>query len=180
MIALRTFQMLSVALLASGLMLPVARPTLAQTTEEGAIETGRFGDWIVHQNASGGPKTCFAASVPKTKEPAGANRAKIVFYVSAWPKEGIKSEISVKLGYKIKPDGPIKVTVGTDSFSLFAQEDRAYVADATDELKLIEAMRKGQKVIVQATSARGTQTTDTYSLQGLGQALQAVATACPG
>lgn len=166
------------ALLTFGLAL-LATPAAAQTAEEGAVETGRFGDWIVHQNAGEGPKTCFAASQPKTKEPAGANRAKIVFYVSAWPKEGIKSEVSVKLGYRIKPESAIAVTVGDQAFKLFPQEDRAYVADATEELKLVEALRKGSKVVVQATSTRGTETTDTYSLSGLGQALQAVATACP-
>jgi hypothetical protein len=168
-----------IALLTLGLTLGWSAAVSAQSAEEGAVETGRFGDWIVHQNAGSGPKTCFAASVPKAKEPAGANRSKIVFYISAWPKEGIKSEISVKLGYPIKPESSIAVSVGSDSFSLFPQEDRAYVADATEELKMIEALRKGSKVVVQATSTRGTQTTDTYSLAGLGQALQAVATACP-
>jgi hypothetical protein len=163
----------------SGLALVWAFPLAAQTLAQGAVEMKKFGDWIVHQNAGEGPKICFAAALPKMKEPAGANRAKIVFYISAWPKDGVKSEISVKLGYPIKPDSEIGVTVGTDAFKLFPQEDRAYVADSTDELKLIEAMKKGSQVIVKATSARGTQTTDTYSLQGLGQALQAVATACP-
>lgn len=154
-------------------------PLAAQTTEQAALETGKFGNWIVHQNAGDGPKICFAATQPTAKEPAGANRAKVVLYISAWPKEGVKSEVSIKLGYRAKPDSPISLTIGETAFQLFAQEDRAYVADATEELKLIDALKKGSKATVQATSSRGTQTTDTYSLQGLGQALQAVATACP-
>jgi invasion protein IalB len=155
------------------------QPIVAQPAETTAHETGRFGDWIVHQNAGEGPKICFAASQPKIKEPASANRSKVVLYVSAWPKEGVKSEISVKLGYPIKSDAPVAVMVGTDSFQLFANDDRAYVSDATEELKLIDAMKKGSTLTVQATSARGTQTKDTYSLQGIGQALSALATACP-
>lgn len=154
-------------------------PASAQTPEPGSLRTGTFGDWLVHQNAGGGPKICFAATQPKAKEPAGANRAKVVLYISAWPKEGVKSEFSVKLGYRIKPDAPVAVTVGDDAFQLFADEDRAYVADATEELKLIDAMKKGSKLVVKATSTRGTETTDTYSLNGIGQALDAVATACP-
>lgn len=157
-----------------GLLAPMG-PCLAQT----AVETGKFGAWILHQNAGDGPKICFAASVPTLKEPAGANRAKVVLYVSAWPKEGVKSEISFKLGYKIKGGSPVAVTVGTDAFNLFSNDDRAYVADPTEELKLLDAMKKGSKLVIQATSERGTQTTDTYSLQGLGQALQAIAAACP-
>jgi invasion protein IalB len=169
----------TISTLLSGLLLLWALPAGAQTATEGALETGKFGDWIVHRNAGDGPKICFAATQPRIKEPAGANRAKIVLYVSAWPKEGVKSEVSIKLGYRIKPDSPVAVTVGTDSFQLFAEEDRAYVSDATEELKLIEAMKKGSKLVVQATSSKGTQTTDTYSLSGLGQALQAIASACP-
>lgn len=165
--------------LLSGLLLLWALPAGAQTAAEGALETGKFGDWIVHRNAGDGPKICFAATQPRIKEPAGANRAKIVLYVSAWPKEGVKSEVSIKLGYRIKADSSVAVTIGTDSFQLFAEEDRAYVSDATEELKLIDAMKKGSKLVVQATSTKGTQTTDTYSLNGLGQALQAIASACP-
>ncbi len=71
------------------------------------------------------------------------------------------------------------MTVVDDAYQLFADEDRAFVADATDELKLLEDMKKSSKLVVKATSSRGTETTDTYSLTGLGQALEAVATACP-
>lgn len=152
-----------------------ARTALAQ----GAVETGRYGAWILHQSADASAKICFAATQPTAKEPAGANRAKALLYVSAWPKEGVKAEISVKLGYPIKAGSDITVLVGNDTFTLFPKEERAYVADATEELKLIEAMKKGSKLTVQATSERGTATTDTYSLAGLSQALQALAAACP-
>ncbi len=165
--------------LLTALALLWASPALAQAPEPGSLKTGTSGEWIIHQNVGDGPKTCFAATLPKTKEPAGANRAKVVLYVSAWPKDGVKSEFSVKLGYRIKPDAPVAVTVGDDAFQLFADEDRAYVADATEESKLIEAMKKSPKLVVKATSSRGTETTDTYSLAGLGPALDAVATACP-
>lgn len=169
----------SLPILLAGLVLLWAPPLGAQEPETTALETGKFGDWIVHQNAGDGPKICFAASQPKIKEPAGANRSKIVLYVSAWPKEGVKSEVSIKLGYPIKPDSPVAVTVGADAFELFAKDDRAYVSDPTEELKLVEAMKKGATLTVQATSTRGTQTKDTYSLQGVGQALAALAEACP-
>jgi invasion protein IalB len=167
-----------IPLLLSALVISGPR-ALAQATEPGSMKTGEAGNWIIHQNAGKGPKICFAASQPTLKEPAGANRSKVVLYVSAWPKDGVKSEVSVKLGYPIKPDAPVAVTVGDAAFQLFADADRAYVADATEELKLVEAMKRGSKLVVKAVSARGTETTDTYSLNGLGQALEAVASACP-
>lgn len=168
----------SIPSLVSAVALLWATPLAAQSSE-GAVEIGRFGQWILHQNAGNGEKVCFVASQPQKKEPASANRSAIVFYISAWPKDGIKSEVSVKLGYPIKADGPVVVSVDSDEFQLFAKDDRAYVSDATDELKLIEAMKKGTWVIVKGTSARGTQTTDTYSLMGVTKALQEMASACP-
>lgn len=159
------------------LFLTTASPITAAA--QGAVETGRHGAWIMHQSADAASKSCFAAAQPTAKEPAGANRGRTLLYVTAWPKEGVKAEVSIKLGYPIKAGSDITVTVGNDAFALFPNEERAYVADATEELKLIEAMRKGSKLTVQATSERGTATTDTYSLSGLSQALQALAAGCP-
>lgn len=170
--------LLAFALLGVAASIAALGPSRARA-DETALETGRFGDWVVNQNSGSGPKICFVASQPKLKEPAGANRAKIVLYVSAWPKDGVKNEISIKLGYQIKAGTPVAVTVGSDAFQLFAKDDRAYVSNPTEELKLVEAMKSASTLTVKATSAKGTQTTDTYSLKGLDQALAAMATACP-
>jgi invasion protein IalB len=145
---------------------------------QGANTVGTYGNWSLNATPGDADKTCFAAASPTQKEPAGANRAPVVFYVSAWPKDGVKSEISVKLGYKIKAGSEIVLTVGTATYKLFAKDDRAFIGDATQELKLLEAMKKASKLQVQATSERGTATTDTYSLGGLTQALQALAQNC--
>ena len=145
---------------------------------QGALEVGRRGAWIIHQTPDAASQVCFAATSPVAKEPATANRSRMLLYVSAWPKEGVKAEVSVKLGYPIKTGSDITITVGDDAFTLFPKDDRAFVSDATEELKLLEAMKKGSKLIVQATSERGTATTDTYSLAGLTQALQALAASC--
>lgn len=145
---------------------------------EGAVVAGHFGDWALHISEGASHKICFAATEPKQKEPAVANRATALLYISAWPKEGVKSEFSVKLGYPVKAQSAT-VSVGKDTFKLLVKEERAYVSDATEELKLIEAMKKGSDIVVRATSERGTATTDTYSLSGISQALKALETACP-
>lgn len=146
---------------------------------QGANKLGAYGNWSLNATPDAASKTCFAAASPTQKEPAGANRAPVILYVSAWPKEGVKSEISFKLGYKIKVDSPITATIGTATYTLFAKDDRAFVADATQELKLLDEMKKGSRLQLQATSERGTATTDTYSLAGLTQALKAMAASCP-
>ena len=61
---------------------------------------------------------------------------------------------------------------------MFSADERAYVQDATQELKLLDAMKKGAKLAVTATTATGTTVTDTYSLAGLGQAMQELQSTC--
>ncbi len=150
-----------------------------EVAAQGANKLGAYGNWSLNATPDAANKTCFAATSPTQKEPAGANRAPVVLYISAWPKEGVKSEISLKLGYKIKGGSDVVVTIGTATYTLFGKDDRAFVADPTQELKLLEEMKKGSKLQVQATSERGTATTDTYSLAGLSQALKALAQSCP-
>jgi Invasion associated locus B (IalB) protein len=124
-------------------------------------------------------QTCFVATQPQAVEPLGANRGPIYFYISAWPKDGVKTEPSVKVGYPIDEAKEMTVTIGTDVFKLFAKGERGFVSDPTEELKLVEAMKKGTTAVVKATSKRGTSTTDTYSLSGLTQALDKLAATCP-
>ena len=110
--------------------------------------------------------------------PADAAREAPRIYISAWLAEGIKSEISVRLGFPPKKVSEISASVTPASFKLFAADERAYVQDQTQELKLVEAMKKGSKLTVSATTATGTAITDTYSLVGLGQALQELQKTC--
>jgi len=63
-------------------------------------------------------------------------------------------------------------------FKLFSRGDRAYVIDPTDELKLLEAMKRASSVVVTAQSEQGAASRDTYSLAGITQALQAVSGGC--
>lgn len=137
-----------------------------------------FSDWSSYMHEDARTKICFAVSQPKSQEPKGANRDPAFFYISAWPKDNVRTEISIKIGYPFKKGSEATVTVGSASFKLFTQNDRAFVGDAAQEVKLIDAMKKAQTMQVQGMSERGTTTTDNYSLAGLAQALQAAAEQC--
>ena len=139
---------------------------------------GTFSSWTSFTHGEAATLLCFAASQLSKQEPANAKRDPAFIYVSSWPKDGVKAEISVKIGYALRKGSDVTLAVGSASFKLFVNGDRAYIADATEELKLLETMRKGSTMTVQAISERGTTTTDTYSLAGISQALQAVATNC--
>lgn len=148
----------------------------AQTAD--AVET--FTDWTAYTAEAGGKKICFASSAPKVTLPKGANRGKILFYVSIWTGEGgVRDEISVKVGYPLKPGSISTVEIGSEKFSLFVENDRAFVEKTEDEKRLSAAMRKGSLMIVKGVSARGTQTLDRYSLNGVSAALDRIAKECP-
>ena len=156
-------------------------PLLATAPAWAATLVNTFNDWTLYSNAAGS-QICFLAAAPSATEPAGLKRDPALLYISTWPKDGVKAEISVKLGFPArKTTEPVLTISGavTGAFKLFVKDDRAYVADATQELKLLEAMKKGSKLTVQATSERGTSVSDTYSLQGITNALQALAGGCP-
>jgi invasion protein IalB len=52
------------------------------------------------------------------------------------------------------------------------------VKDATDETKMVDALRKGADTVIKAVTSKGTRTTDTFSLKGISQALDRVAEEC--
>ena len=70
------------------------------------------------------------------------------------------------------------VTAGGRSFTLPGDDDKAYTKDLADEQKLLAAMTGGGAMVVKATSAKGTATTDQYSLEGLAAAVQKAQQAC--
>jgi len=148
---------------------------LAQTV--GLAE--QVGKWRLFTDLATPRKICFLASQPTERQPKGLSRGPVYFYVSAWPKDGVKAEVSVKLGYRVRKGAEPVLTIGGERFALFADGERAYIGDPTRELKAVEAMKKGSQMIVQATNERGAVTTDFYSLVGLAQALQKLAASCP-
>ncbi len=139
---------------------------------------GTHNSWSFYSHEEGSTRLCFAVGAPQSTEPAGARRDAVFFYVSAWPRDGVRSEISVKIGYPFRKGSEATVTIGNESFKLFTQEERAFVNDPFEELKLIEAMKKGSTMVVQGQSERGTTTKDTYSLAGMTRAMQSLTAGC--
>ena len=137
----------------------------------------KFGEWrvLAHEGEEG--RICFAIASPRISDPPAASNG-AHFYVSAWPKEGVRAEISVKTGAALKPGAPASIQLDQTFYKLFSKGDRAFVIDATDELKLLEAMKKGSTVTVLAQNEQGVVSKDISSLSGISQALQAVSGGC--
>jgi Invasion associated locus B (IalB) protein len=158
-----------------GLSLAAASgPAFAQS----ATPLGQFKDWGAYVAESGGGKVCYALSQPKSSQPTGANRDPVYFFVTSRPGSGVKNEVSIIIGYPYKPDSKASVVIGSDTFDLFTKDDGAWVENAAAESNLVAAMRRGANMIVNGTSARGTDTADTFSLSGISAALDKIAQEC--
>lgn len=139
-----------------------------------------FKDWTTFVADVGGKKICFASAAPQKTLPKGVNRGSILFYVTNWTGEGgVRGEVSIKIGYTFKPDSKPTVEIGADKFSLFVEDDHAFVEQDQDQARMIDAMRKGNAMIVKGLSNRGTSMEDSYSLLGLSAALDRIAKECP-
>jgi hypothetical protein len=159
----------------AAIMLCIASPAFAQTAK--LLKT--FDDWQVFVHEANNEKVCFAATAPKESTPKGATRGSIFLYLTTWQKDGVKNEVSVKIGYTFKPESTPTVAIGSQKFDLYPKDDKAFMRDPGDERKLVDAMRKGSSLEVTGVSARGTSTEDKYSLRGLSAALKHVEDNCP-
>ncbi len=143
---------------------------------------GTFKDWSVYSSGSGKDKVCYALAQPKSSEPKKVKRDPIFFLISTWPGRNVHDEPSVVPGYTYREGAKVGIEVGSDKFELFTKNEGdaggAWMENADDEKRLIDAMQRGSGMFVTGTSARGTLTRDTYSLGGIKAALDKVAATC--
>ena len=123
---------------------------------------------------------CFALAKPASSQTNPANRPRDPSYmfVSSRPAEKVKDEVSIIIGYGFKPNSDATIDLGGTNFAMYTQNDGAWIKNAAEETRLVDSMRKGADLVVKGTSARGTQSADTYSLKGLSQALDRVGQEC--
>ena len=146
-------------------------PVTQALSAEAVTKIDTFTDWSLYADAKSPLLFCFVASESKSSDPKGATRDAPHLYISAWPKDGVKTEISFRMGFPVMAASEPSVNIGEAQFKLFANEDRIYVKDPTQEPKLVDVMKKGTDLKAAVTSERGTTVTDSYSLSGLGQAM---------
>jgi hypothetical protein len=157
-------------------------PTPAAAVAGGAQPTliGQYGTWGAYTAAPNGRKVCFALAKPTSAKTNPANRPRDPSYafVSTRPAEKVANEVSVMIGYPFKPGFEATLEVAGAKFALYTQGDGAWIKNAADEARMVEALRKGADAVVKGQSAKGTETTDTFALKGLVQALDRIAQEC--
>jgi Invasion associated locus B (IalB) protein len=141
---------------------------------------GQFGDWGAYTAANGGKKLCYALAKPSSQatEPANRPRDPAYIFVSTRPSENVRNELSIVIGYPFKPGYEANVDIGSAKYAMYTQGDGAWIKNAAEEARMVDAMRRGSDLVVTGESGRGTKSTDRYNLKGLSQALDRVAQEC--
>ncbi len=167
---------------AKGAAKPEAAASPAAAAAGGAEPTliGQFGTWGAYTATPNGKKVCFALAKPSSSKTNPPNRPRDPAYafVSTRPAEKVTNEVSIMIGYTLKPGSESTLEVGGASYAMYTQGDGLWIKNAAEEERMVEAMRKSADVTVKGVSAKGTETIDTFSLKGLAQALDRLAQDC--
>lgn len=139
---------------------------------------GEFRDWAAWVDGAGDAKVCFIASKPKATAPKGVNRGEIYFYVTHRPSRGIDGEVAVRIGYPFAKNNEGIIKIGSREFALRFDGDRGWPTPASEDPRVVNAMKAGAKMTIRGVSARGTKTSDSYSLLGFTAAYNAMTKAC--
>ena len=162
---------------------PPAKPEPAATAAAGGAEPtliGQFGTWGAYSATPNGRKVCFALAKPSSSKTNPPNRPRDPAYafVSTRPAERVVNEVSIMIGYALKPGSESSLEVGGSAYAMYTQGDGLWIKNAAEEEQMVSAMRKSAEVTVKGVSAKGTETTDVFSLKGLAQALDRLAQDC--
>jgi hypothetical protein len=161
---------------------PAAPATTAAATPADTQPTllGQYGDWGAYWAAPNGRKVCFSIAKPKSAQtnPAGRKRDQAYLFISSRPAENVRNEVSVIIGYPFKDKTDATAEIGADKFAMYTLNDGAWIKNVAEEARMVEAMRKGSDLTVKGVSGHGTESTDTYSLKGLSQAIDRAAQEC--
>ncbi len=135
------------------------------------------------------PKECWGVSKPKVTvntrdgREVSVRRGDILMFVTFRPGTGANGEVSFTGGYPFASGSPITVEIDGQTYGMIAGTDGpnqewAWPASPEQDAALLAAMKKGAQAVVTAASGRGTQTKDTFSLQGFTAAMSEAETRC--
>lgn len=173
MISARSFHR---TLLAAICAVMAATAAQAQDTTERIDD---FGQWSAYRTQEGGNPVCYMASEPTAAKGKYTKRGDIFALVSHRPAEDRRDEVSFMAGYPIKTGSAVEVKIGKNRFQLrVVDNEGAWTESPEQDKALVRAMIRGSTMTVVGTSARGTRTTDTYSLSGFTKAYQAITNGC--
>lgn len=141
-------------------------------------------DWSVFVETD--PNECWAVSAPKetlnTRDgnTVDVRRGDIRLIVFYRPAENVNGQVMFTGGYPFAEGSTVNIRIGDASFEMFTRGETAWPETAEDDVRFVEAMKRGANAVLTARSGRGTQTQDTFSLLGFTAAVDEAARRCAG
>lgn len=156
------------------LVLPVTVAAAEQPTQ-----IGEYGDWTAWTYNDRGNVICYMSSTPKKDEGKYTKRGDIYTIITHRPSEKSFDEVSFVAGYTYNTKAPLTIKIGNQTFkNTFTEGDKGWMRTGDEDKKIVAAMKRGDRMIVDGQSSRGTTTKDTYSLKGFTTAYQAISAKC--
>ena len=141
-------------------------------------QVGQFKNWTAQNTNINGQQVCYAVSSPVASDPKNLNRAESRIFVSFRPNDKIQNEISVTSGYNYKASSKVNVAIDKKEFKFETEDNFAWLTKYEEEVAMVELMRKSSQAKISATSARGSKTIDTFSLNGFSDAYETAKKKC--
>lgn len=157
-----------------------AKPVQAQPAPSAAApqELGSAKGWSAYTYTEKGAKVCYLIGKPSKSEPANVSRGRVDVMITHRPAEKAVNVVSFDVGYPFKEGSSAELDVDGRKFTLFTDKDAAWAPDAATDKAATEALAKGKHAVLKGTSQRGTDTMDTYVLDGMAQALAMIDKGC--
>lgn len=161
-----------------------AKPAPAKPAASAAAPSGspllivEAKDWRAFTAATAKGKICFALSKPQKMEPPSLNHGDVFFFISTRPGEGVRNEPSLQVGYPMKEGSKATADIDGKKFPMFTKADGAWLEQDGQLGAFLDAMKKGSKLSITATSGRGNPTSYVFSLAGISAALDGAAKEC--
>ncbi|CTQ49534.1 invasion associated locus B family protein [Jannaschia donghaensis] len=169
--------LLASATLAAALAVPAA-------AQDSSNRVNTETDWSIFVEDN--PTQCWIVSAPKSirntrdGQEVPARRGDIRLFVSYWPGNDKKGEVSATGGYPYADGSTVTIEIGSDRYEMFTDGELAWAASPTDDARIIASMKRGSQAVVSGRSGRGTQTQDTFSLLGFTAAVSDAESRCGG
>jgi hypothetical protein len=153
------------------IFLAASAPALADS----AKSLGRFEDWEAFTLTDKAGKVCYTASLPKRSLNSFKGRGDAYVSVTHRPNDKSFDVISVMFGYPLKKDAPAEIDIGGAKFDLYTTGDTGW---SRNDKAVVQAMLKGNSMVVHGSPTKGEQTADTYSLAGFAKAFAEIGKTC--
>ena len=136
---------------------PETRPAAAVAGGAEPTLIGQFGTWGAYTATPNGKKVCFALAKPSSSKTNPPNRPRDPAYafVSTRPAEKVTNEVSIMIGYALKPGSESTLEVGGATYAMYTQGDGLWIKNAAEEERMVDAMRKSADVDRQGRLRQG-------------------------